>query len=333
MRFNDMLLKILEFIRDNYDNLFKTNDDKAIISSSIEFLEKDKEFLSLIKSNNIEDVKRLETLSKELRKINDDFELYKKINHVNSTNGVGLISNIIVRNFDAIFKDKENKIAINKKLNDIFFVPEYDYVGLFNLLFQKENLSDSFKLKIFLNISYLLKEVYMENNEINDLKKIDDINNSLKDVSKNDMFKIRKKSSSMFDLFEPQNQKDDKENINLFSMLFDYNEYENKKIIGDVEHAKMLKEIVSSDGPFNGLSFDYIAKVLYSFIVLNNRAFDIMSDKDGYAFKDLSPISDIIKRRTYDGENADNVILNLASGKTLITFNEQTSNDKERKGM
>lgn len=333
MRFNDMLLKILEFIRDNYDNLFKTNDDKAIISSSIEFLKKDKEFLSLIKSNNIEDVKRLETLSKELRKINDDFELYKKINHVNSTNGVGLISNIIVRNFDAIFKDKENKIAINKKLNDIFFVPEYDYVGLFNLLFQKENLSDSFKLKIFLNISYLLKEVYMENNEINDLKKIDDINNSLKDVSKNDMFKIRKKSSSMFDLFEPQNQKDDKENINLFSMLFDYNEYENKKIIGDVEHAKMLKEIVSSDGPFNGLSFDYIAKVLYSFIVLNNRAFDIMSDKDGYAFKDLSPISDIIKRRTYDGENADNVILNLASGKTLITFNEQTSNDKERKGM
>ena len=333
MRFNDMLLKILEFIRDNYDNLFKTNDDKAIISSSIEFLEKDKEFLSLIKSNNIEDVKRLETLSKELRKINDDFELYKKINHVNSTNGVGLISNIIVRNFDAIFKDKENKIAINKKLNDIFFVPEYDYVGLFNLLFQKENLSDSFKLKIFLNISYLLKEVYMENNEINDLKKIDDINNSLKDVSKNDIFKIRKKSSSMFDLFEPQNQKDDKENINLFSMLFDYNEYENKKIIGDVEHAKMLKEIVSSDGPFNGLSFDYIAKVLYSFIVLNNRAFDIMSDKDGYAFKDLSPISEIIKRRTYDGENADNVILNLASGKTLITFNEQTSNDKERKGM
>lgn len=333
MRFNDMLLKILEFIRDNYDNLFKTNDDKAIISSSIEFLEKDKEFLSLIKSNNIEDVKRLETLSKELRKINDDFELYKKINHVNSTNGVGLISNIIVRNFDAIFKDKENKIAINKKLNDIFFVPEYDYVGLFNLLFQKENLSDSFKLKIFLNISYLLKEVYMENNEINDLKKIDDINNSLKDVSKNDMFKIRKKSSSMFDLFEPQNQKDDKENINLFSMLFDYNEYENKKIIGDVEHAKMLKEIVSSDGPFNGLSFDYIAKVLYSFIVLNNRAFDIMSDKDGYAFKDLSPISEIIERRTYDGENADNVILNIASGKTLITFNEQTSNDKERKGM
>lgn len=333
MRFNDMLLKILEFIRDNYDNLFKTNDDKAIISSSIEFLEKDKEFLSLIKSNNIEDVKRLETLSKELRKINDNFELYKKINHVNSTNGVGLISNIIVRNFDAIFKDKENKIAINKKLNDIFFVPEYDYVGLFNLLFQNENLSDSFKLKIFLNISYLLKEVYMENNEINDLKKIDDINNSLKDVSKNDMFKIRKKSSSMFDLFEPQNQKDDKENINLFSMLFDYNEYENKKIIGDLKHAKMLKEIVSSDGPFNGLSFDYIAKVLYSFIVLNNRAFDIMSDKDGYAFKDLSPISDIIKRRTYDGENADNVILNLASGKTLITFNEQTSNDKERKGM
>lgn len=333
MRFNDMLLKILEFIRDNYDNLFKTNDDKAIISSSIEFLEKDKEFSSLIKSNNIEDVKRLETLSKELRKINDNFELYKKINHVNSANGVGLISNIIVRNFDAIFKDKENKIAINKKLNDIFFVPEYDYVGLFNLLFQNENLSDSFKLKIFLNISYLLKEVYMENNEINDLKKIDDINNSLKDVSKNDMFKIRKKSSSMFDLFEPQNQKDDKENINLFSMLFDYNEYENKKIIGDVEHAKMLKEIVSSDGPFNGLSFDYIAKVLYSFIVLNNRAFDIMSDKDGYAFKDLSPISDIIKRRTYDGENADNVILNLASGKTLITFNEQTSNDKERKGM
>ena len=69
MRFNDMLLKILEFIRDNYDNLFKTNDDKAIISSSIEFLEKDKEFLSLIKSNNIEDVKRLEKMSIKLNNL------------------------------------------------------------------------------------------------------------------------------------------------------------------------------------------------------------------------------------------------------------------------
>lgn len=342
MRFNDMLLKILEFIRDNYDNLFKTNDDKAIISSSIEFLKKDKEFLSLIKSNNIEDIKKLETLSKELRKINDDFELYKKINHVNSTNGVGLISNIIVRNFDAIFKDKENKIAINKKLNDIFFVPEYDYVGLFNLLFQNENLSDSFKLKIFLNISYLLKEVYMENNEINDLKKIDDINNSLKDVSKNDMFKIRKKSSSMFDLFEPQNQKDDKENINLFSMLFDYNEYENKKIIGDVEHAKMLKEIVSSDGPFSyynkegeliNISNDDMAKVLYSYIVLNNRASDLVINGEEYAFKDLSPITGVIKRRTRDGYDKNKIILDLASGKIALEFSERPSKNMEGRKM
>ena len=52
MRFNDMLLKILEFIRDNYDNLFKTNDDKVIISSSIEFLEKDNEFFSLEKTGS-----------------------------------------------------------------------------------------------------------------------------------------------------------------------------------------------------------------------------------------------------------------------------------------
>lgn len=340
MRFNDMLLKILEFIRDNYDNLFKTNDDKAIISSSIEFLEKDKEFLSLIKSNNIEDVTRLGILSKELKKINDDFELYKKINHVNSTNGVGLISNIIVRNFDAIFKDKENKIAINKKLNDMFFVPEYDYVGLFNLLFQNENLSDSFKLKIFLNISYLLKEVYMENNEINDLKKIDDINNSLKDVSKNDMFKIKKKSSSMFDLFEPKKPEKYKENINLFSMLFDYNEYKKKNIIGDLKHAKMLKEIVSSDGPFSyykegeliNISNDNMAKVLYSYIVLNNRASDIVSDEEEYAFKDLSPITGIIKRRTRDGHNVNEIILDLASGKIVLELSErQSKNMKGRK--
>lgn len=341
MRFNYMLLKILEFIRDNYDNLFKTNDDKAIISSSIEFLEKDKEFLSLIKSNNIEDVTRLGILSKELKKINDDFELYKKINHVNSTNGVGLISNIIVRNFDAIFKDKENKIAINKKLNDMFFVPEYDYVGLFNLLFQNENLSDSFKLKIFLNISYLLKEVYMENNEINDLKKIDDINNSLKDVSKNDMFKIKKKSSSMFDLFEPKKPEKYKENINLFSMLFDYNEYKKKNIIGDLKHAKMLKEIVSSDGPFSyykegeliNISNDDMAKVLYSYIVLNNRASDLVSDEEEYAFKDLSSITGIIKRRTRDGHNVNEIILDLASGKIALELSERQSKNMEGRKM
>lgn len=342
MIFNDMLLKILEVVRDNYDNLFSNNDDKAIISSSIEFLEKDKEFFSLIKSNDKEDVKRLGILSKELNKINDDFELYKKINHVNSTNGVGLISNIIVRNFDAIFKDKENKMAINRRLNDLFFIPEYDYVGLFNLLFQDENLSDNAKLKIFLNISYLLKEVYMENNEINDLKKIDDINNSLKDVSKNDMYKRKRKSSSIFDLFEPQKQKDDKENINLFSMLFDYNEYKKKNIIGDLKDVKMLKEIVSSDGPFScynkedeliNISNDDMAKVLYSYIVLNNRASDIVSDEEEYAFKDLSPITGIIKRRTHDGYDADKIILDLASGKIALKFSEKSSKNMEGRKM
>lgn len=340
MRFNDMLLKILEVVKDNYDNLFSNNDDKTIISSSIEFLEKDKEFFSLIKSNDKEDVKRLGILSKELNKINDDFELYKKINHVNSTNGVGLISNIIVRNFDAIFKDKENKMAINRRLNDLFFIPEYDYVGLFNLLFQDENLSDSFKLKIFLNISYLLKEVYMENNDINDLKKIDDINNSLKDVSKNDMFKIKKKSSSMFDLFEPQKPEKYKENVSLFSMLFDYNEYKNKNIIGDAEHAKMLKEIVSSNGPFSyykegeliNISNDNMAKVLYSYIVLNNRASDIVNDGE-YAFKDLSPITGIIKRRTHDEYDADKIILDLASGKIALKFSEKSSKNMEGRKM
>ncbi len=340
MRFNDMLLKILEVVRENYDNLFSNNDDKAIISSSIEFLEKDKEFLSLIKSNDKEDVKRLGILSKELNKINDDFELYKKINHVNSTNGVGLISNVIVRNFDVIFKDKENKMAINRRLNDAFFIPEYDYVGLFNLLFQNENLSDSFKLKIFLNISYLLKEVYMENNDINDLKKIDDINNSLKDVSKNDMFKIKKKSSSMFDLFELKKPEKYKENVSLFSMLFDYNEYKKKNIIGDAEHAKMLKEIVSSNGPFSyykegeliNISNDNMAKVLYSYIVLNNRASDIVSDGE-YAFKDLTPITGVIKRRTKDGYDANDVILDLASGKIALELSERPSKNMEGRKM
>lgn len=328
MRFNDMLLKILEFIKDNYDNLFSDNDDKKIIASSIEFLEKDKEFLSLIKSNDKEDVKRLGILSKELNKINDDFELYKKINHVNSTNEVGLISNIIVRNFDAIFKDKENKMAINRRLDDAFFILEYDYVGLFNSLLQNENLSDSSKLKIFFNISYLLKEVYMENNDINDLKKIDDINNSLKDVSKNYMFK-RKKKSNIFDLLEIQKSENDKENINLFSMLYDYEKYMKNNIINDKEDAKMLKEIVSYDGPFKGLNNEYIAKILYSYIVLNNRASDIVSESEEYIFKDLSPIEGVIKRRTRDGYDDDNIILDLASGKIALTFNEQPSKNVE----
>ena len=328
MTFNAILLKILEFIRDNYDNLFLNNDDKKIIASSIEFLEKDKEFLSLIKSNDKEDVKRLGILSKELNKINDDFELYKKINHVNSTNGVGLISNIIVRNFDAIFKDKENKMAMNRRLNDAFFILEYDYVGLFNSLLQNENLSDSSKLKIFFNISYLLKEVYMENNDINDLKKIDDINNSLKDVSKNYMFK-RKKKSNIFDLLEIQKPEKYKENINLFSMLYDYEKYIKNNIISDKEDAKMLKEIVSYDGPFKGLNNEYIAKILYSYIVLNNRASDIVSESEEYIFKDLSPIEGVIKRRTRDGYDDDNIILDLASGKIALTFNEQPSKNVE----
>ena len=181
----------------------------------------------------------------------------------------------------------------------------------------------------------------MENNEINDLKKIDDINNSLKDVSKNDMFKIRKKSSSIFDLFEPKKTEKYKENVSLFSILFDYNEYKNKKIIGDLKDVKMLKEIVSNNGPFSyykeceliNISNDDMAKVLYSYIVLNNRASDLVSDEEEYAFKDLSSITGIIKRRTRDGYDADKIILDLASGKIALEFIERPSKNMEGRKM
>ena len=115
-----------------------------------------------------------------------------------------------------------------------------------------------------------------------------------------------------------------------------------KNIIGDLKEVKMLKEIVSSDGPFScytkegeliNISNDDMAKVLYSYIVLNNRASDIVSDEEEYAFKDLSPITGIIKRRTHDGYDADKIILDLASGKIALELSERPSKNMEGRKM
>ena len=64
---------------------------------------------------------------------------------------------------------------------------------------------------------------------------------------------------------------------------------------------------------------------MYSFFVLYGNAKEIISNTDDFAFKDISEIADVIKRRTIDGIDASKTIDDIASGKIKMHFNEQTS--------
>lgn len=304
MQLKDMIMILLEVIENNF-NLEESNDYKTFISSSISFLKKDKEFTKLLPSNDKEDVERLIKLSDELKELNEVFK----------GKSLEYICSFMFKNNEKILGDEKNKNETNKMLNYNFFIEDIDYVKLSDNIYADcknrgiEN--DVLKMKAFLKICNLLSLFCLDNKNINDVNKILKLNDISREINK--------------EFTEHRNTK----KTSLFGMLYGYeNLIKENDLNIKSKDLKLLKELVDEDGPFKGLTKKEIVELLYSYIMLNNRACDLVSTDSNYIFKDLSPVSEIIKRRTKENQNGKQIILSLANNKNSFKFNNQSSRYK-----
>lgn len=304
MQLKDMIMILLEVIENNFD-LEESNDYKTFISSSISFLKKDKEFTKLLPSNDKEDVERLIKLSDELNELNKVFK----------GKSLEYICSFMFKNNEKILGDEKNKNETNKMLNYNFFIEDIDYVKISDNIYTDcknrgiEN--DVLKMKAFLKICNLLSLFCLDNKNINDVNKILKLNDISREINK--------------EFSEYRNTK----KTSLFGMLYGYeNLIKENNLNIKSKDLKLLKELVDEDGPFKGLTKKEIVELLYSYIMLNNRACDLVSTDPNYIFKDLSPVSEIIKRRTKEKQNGKQIILSLANNKNSFKFNNQSSRYK-----
>ncbi|HIU39675.1 MAG TPA: hypothetical protein IAB68_00025, partial [Candidatus Aphodocola excrementigallinarum] len=101
MTATDLIEIILKATKNNYKLLFDEDNLEKYIDSSISFIEKDREFKSLISSNDKDVVLKLEKLSKELSELKKDFEYFCKQEHKEYKNPMDTISYFILK-----YKDK-----------------------------------------------------------------------------------------------------------------------------------------------------------------------------------------------------------------------------------
>ncbi len=304
MQLKDMIMILLEVVENNFD-LEESNDYKTFISSSVSFLKKDKEFIKLLPSNNKDDVGRLIKLSDELNELNKVFKGKSLEN----------ICSFMFKNNTKILGNEKNKIETNKMLNCNFFIENIDYVKLSDNIYTDcknrgiEN--DVLKMKAFLKVCNLLSLFYLDNKNINDVNKILKLNDITRKINKEFAEYKKAKKTSLFDMLYGYENLIKEENLNIKS-----------------KDLKLLKELVDDDGPFKGLTKQEIVELLYSYIMLNNRACDLVSTDSNYIFKDLSPVSEIIKRRTKEKMSEKQIILSLANNKNSYKFNDQSGRYK-----
>lgn len=321
MTATDLIEVILKVTKNNYSRLFGESDLKRYVNSSISFIEKDKEFKSLISSTEKDAALKLEKLSKELSELKKDFEYFSKLEQKEYKNPMDTIAYLILKYKNKILANDQNQIDVNTFLGYDFFINGIDYYELIRKLeYNTESIEEETsrkkvfynrktnfeKLKIILKVLSMLSMLNKENDK-SKIKKVILLNKITADM--NDAFKYNRRARK----------------TDLFDTLYGYDNLKSVKLMDDENGLKALEEITDSNGVFKDFTNDEIARLLYSFFILYGNAKEITSNTDDFSFKDISEIADVIKRRTIDGIDASKTIDDIASGKIKMHFNEQTS--------
>ncbi len=310
---------LIEVILNASLNLFKDENLQKFVSSSLDFIKKDKEFRSLIHSSKKEDVLKLKNLSNELNKLQDEFISFANQEKQKYKSPMDMIAYFILKYEDLIFLNDQVKLNVNTSLQTDFFMMEINYITLIRKLeYDMENIEKNYenyysynkksnfeKLKVILKILSMLSLLYKENKK--SVINIILLNKSASYVS--DKFKYNRKAYE----------------TDLFDMVYGYDNLKKESLIDcDLNDIKPLKEIADANGPFKDFSSDEIVWLLYEFCVLYKNSEEIISENEAFAFKDLTEISDIIKRRSIDGIDPYKTIDDIASGKIKIHLNDQS---------
>lgn len=321
MTATDLIEIILKATKNNYKLLFDEDNIEKYIDSSISFIEKDIEFKSLISSNDKDVVLKLEKLSKELSELKKDFEYFCKQEHKEYKNPMDTISYFILKYLNIIFKNNINLNDINAYLGYDLFVPYIAYTKLImgievNIKNKEEDLSRKMILydkktnydilKIALKVIHILSTVY-------------------KVGGKDAVKKTGMMNKICVNINEDFNYNRNARKTDLFDMVYGYDYLKNAKQIDDEKDAEALEELTDNNGFAKEFTDYEIIYLLYSYIVLYNKAEEIKSDNEDFTFKDLSEIANIIKKRSIDGIDPSKTIDDIASGKIKLNLSEQTT--------
>lgn len=342
MRTNKLIKIVLEAFFKNMKDI----KDKKYLDLSLEFIRKEEKFKQIVNqdSSNIiatDEINRekqmqdylnnLNDLSKRLNIISNEFKDYCEKHEIKYTNQYDVISYIILENINNIFSNDENLLDINSNVGFNLFILGINYVDLYN------------RIQARIDVKRIKKQSSKSFSKLVGIDYVDDSNEEK--ISYRQMIRIifnitymlsmlREKMSAVavkkvlalnditINLSNKRGQ-----TIDLFDMLFDYDELKKNENMNDEKGINILCELVDKNGMFNVLTEHEIIELLYNYIVVYNRKNDILSEKEEYGFKDLNPIIEIIERRIKDGHlTSSKIIDDIASGRVNIPLNEQSSN-------
>lgn len=308
---------ILKASKNNFELLFEDKKLEKYIDDAIMFIQKDKAFRNLISSNDPSDIEKLSKLSKDLSALKNDFEYFCKLNQKKFEGPVDAISFLILKYKAKFFGNELNLYDINQTLETEFFIPNFNYLTFvrnldakIDTVLKEENkieITDSKRINIILKAMSVLSKVY-EKNGMEAVKKVCGMNDAC------------------LEIYEQYQYKQNARKTDLFDMIYGYNYLSQVTMLdGEDKNIKAFEELTSPNGVFKNLTEHEIVELIYNYFVLYKTGYKIVSETADFAFKDLSPVAGIIKRRVRDGAHSSNIIEALASGKISITFNEQSS--------
>lgn len=332
--YNEIFYYIIEYLKK--DKLYKENIDR-----SFETVSNLSQMSKIIKKKVIDFEKyMLDKKNKEFDKLADNLfkdnytnpqnlkdereDIFKNMIESYFNNTSGCIMSILVSYITKILFDDYLKEKIDDKLGFKFTcdgMNKKDFESYFDVVPQEKVITKN-------NKYYDLRSHYsMFIITILKYKILSDLYNKLGEGAFKRAIIINKKLEDVYEHLESYRGVN---RIDLFEGLYTYDELALQKQVNfnNDNISKPIIEIADENGMFKGLNTNEIAYILYSYLEKYKTINNLVSNNKDYAFKDLTPLVELIKRRKkegYDWSLIKKLIDDVASGKINIKFE-----DKER---
>ena len=314
---------------------------KEFINAYFLFLNKKEEFMKNIHDYSVNDkelAKNLNELEKKLiemgkenfYKIDEQREIkfsnFLKIKptvkikkpEIKITSAKDSIYSLIWFYYEQILFNSKNIEEINKLLGYEFLITDLDkkdFKTFFNKVYE-EYTNSNHEERSFIETLKIL------------LKKYDMIAKVFKNGSENQVKRLSSINNCLVGEYEKINNY---RNINMIDLFSGFNGYDNlssiKYINQDLsKEDKALIEISDLNGMFSGLKPNEISHILYNYLQVYKNFDQIISKKEDFAFKDLSPLAQVINRTRENSLNKSAIIKlidDFCSGKRSISFKEK----------
>lgn len=361
MKIEDIVKIILISTYKNLDEIAYEDDTKKIdcitkkdvsffkefINTYFLFLNKKEEFMKNIHDYSVNDkelAKNLNKLEKKLIEMGKEnfykideqreriFSEFSKVKptqkitkpEIKITSAKDSIYSLIWFYYEQILFNSKNIEEINKLLDYEFLVlgltPDLFKAFLFNVgeeTSKKTDNNHNVEERSFIEITKIM------------LKKYDMISKVFKNGGENEVKRLSNINNCLVDEYEKvNNYKGIIKGIDLFSGFNGYDNLSSIKYINQdlSKEDKALIEISDLNGMFSGLKPNEISHVLYNYLQVYKNFDQIISKKEDFVFKDLSPLAQVINRTRENSLNESAIIKlidDFCSGKRSISFKEK----------